>query len=190
MADYPLKKYPFTGACGLNCGLCPRYYTEGPSRCPGCGGQAFFSKHPSCGFLTCCAIEKGLECCGQCEELKNCPRMLKNLEAAKERDFFISYQPVADNLAFIKEKGVDEFARLEEEKIAFLKELLENYDDGRSRGSLCLSCQLLPLDELKNTVGAVSSTPQENDAKKKARALKAAISGLAETLGICLSLRK
>ena len=191
MADYSLKKYPVTGACGLNCGLCPRYYTDGPSRCPGCGGPDFFHKHPSCGFLTCCVKDKGLECCGQCHALEDCPRVLKNLKASKEHDSFISYQPLAGNLAFIKEKGIEEFARLEEEKITFLKELLKQYDDGHSKSFFCLSCQLLPVDRLKDTVDTIKdSMPQNAGIREKAKFVRAAIGELAEILGISLKLRR
>lgn len=191
MADYSLKRYPVIGACGLNCGLCPRYYTEGPSRCPGCCGPDFFNKHPSCGFITCCVKENGLESCGQCRDLENCPRVLKNLEAVKERDSFISYQPLASNLTFIRDKGIEEFVRLENEKIAFLKELLKHYNDGRSKSFLCLSCQLLPLGNLKNTTNSIKDRIPENaDTKEKARAARAAINELAGTLGISLKLRK
>lgn len=31
-SKYPLKKYPVVGACGLDCGLCPRYHTNGRSK--------------------------------------------------------------------------------------------------------------------------------------------------------------
>ena len=114
--------------------------------------------------------------------------MLKNLEAAKERDSFISYRPLAGNLTFIKKKGIEEFVRLEKEKIAFLKELLKKYDDGRSRSFLCLSCQLLPLENLKDTINSIRDRIPENAAtKEKARA---ALNELAETLGISLKLRK
>jgi hypothetical protein len=191
MADYSLKRYPIVGACGLDCGLCPRYYTDGPSRCPGCGGPDFFNKHPSCGFITCCVKEKGLESCGQCRDLKNCPKVLKSLEAAKECDSFISYKPLAGNLTFIRDKGIEEFVRLEKEKVRFLKELLERYNDGRSKSFLCLSCQLLPLHNLKDAIRFIKDCiPEGTDVKEKARVVRAAISELAETLGISLKLRK
>ncbi len=47
------KQYPSLGCCSLDCGMCPAYYTDGPSQCPGCGGEYFFEKHPSCFFITC-----------------------------------------------------------------------------------------------------------------------------------------
>jgi hypothetical protein len=43
-ATKPVKIYPTIGACGLDCGLCTRYYTVGPSRCPGCCGPDSFTK--------------------------------------------------------------------------------------------------------------------------------------------------
>ncbi|MBP7049418.1 MAG: DUF3795 domain-containing protein [Phycisphaerae bacterium] len=62
------KKYPTIGVCGLDCGLCPRYYTAGPSRCLGCAGPDFPNRHPSCSFITCCVKKKGLEVCGECPD--------------------------------------------------------------------------------------------------------------------------
>jgi len=117
--------------------------------------------------------------------------VLKNLKASKKHDSFISYQPLTGNLAFIKEKGIEEFARLEEEKITFLKELLKQYDDGHSKSFFCLSCQLLPVDRLKDTVDAIKdSMPQNAGIREKAKFVRAAIGELVETLGISLKLRK
>ena len=53
------KKYPTIGCCGIDCGLCPRYYTEGKSRCPGCFGPQFMDiMGQSCSFITCCVKNK------------------------------------------------------------------------------------------------------------------------------------
>jgi len=65
--EYQTRKYPQFAACGLNCGLCPRYYTVGSSRCPGCAGKGFLEVHPTCGILSCCQ-RKGLEYCFECGE--------------------------------------------------------------------------------------------------------------------------
>jgi hypothetical protein len=56
-----LKKHETIAACGIDCGLCPRFYTKGNSACPGCGGLNFKEKHPSCGVLTCCVLKNGFE---------------------------------------------------------------------------------------------------------------------------------
>ncbi len=189
--DYPLKKYPIVGACGLNCGLCPRYHTEGPSRCPGCGGPDFGQKHPSCGFITCCVKQRKLETCAQCTDWADCERLARVLEAAKSHDSFISYRPVPANLGFIRESGIEEFARQEIEKQEFLEYLIDNYDEGRSKSFYCTACQLLPLDKLREALAeAEAEMPEVADVKEKARLVRAAINKLAGSMKIDLKLRK
>jgi len=106
MNKYPLKKYPVVGACGLNCGLCPRYHTEGTSRCPGCCGPDFWQKHPGCAFITCCVKRRNLETCAQCVDWAECEKVTRLLDSARYHDSFISYKPLAGNFAFIQKNGL------------------------------------------------------------------------------------
>ncbi|MFC1938806.1 DUF3795 domain-containing protein [Chloroflexota bacterium] len=191
MDKYPLRKYPLVGVCGLNCGLCPRYYTEGVSRCPGCCGADFWQKHPACGFITCCVKKKGLETCAECPDFDGCERLAKLLDSARQSDSFISYRPIEANLSSIREHGIEEFARLETEKQEFLRHLLANYDEGRSKSFYCTSCQLVPLDSLRQALKAAESDLTRGaDVKEKAKTLRALISRMADSLGIDLRLRK
>ncbi len=191
MDKYPLKKYPIVGACGLNCGLCLRYYTEGTSRCPGCCGKDFWEKHPACGFITCCVKKRHLETCAQCVDWAGCERVAKLLDSAKHRDSFISYKPLAANFAFIQKKGIEEFVRLEMEKQECLRYLIDNYNEGRSKSFYCTSCQLIPLDKLKEALANAEPKIAENiGIKEKAKIVRAAISNLADILQIDLKLRK
>ena len=191
MEKYPLKKYPIVGACGLNCGLCPRYYTEGTSRCPGCCGPGFWQKMPGCGFITCCVKKKGLEACAQCVDWEECDRVVRLLDSAKYKDSFISYRPVAANFAFIQKTGIGEFARREVEKQKFLRHLIGNYDEGRSKSFYCTSCQLIPLEKLKEALAdAEIKMTEATDIKDKAKIVRLAISRIADNLQIDLKLRK
>jgi hypothetical protein len=191
MDKYPLKKYPIVGVCGLNCGLCPRYHTEGASRCPGCCGPDFWQKHPSCGFITCCVKKKGLETCAQCVDWEECEKVAKLLDSAKYNDSFISYRPLAANYAFIQKNGIEEFIRLETEKQKFLRHLIDNYDEGRSKSFYCTSCQLIPLDKLREAlVDAETKIIEATNIKDKAKLVRAAISRIADSLQIDLKLRK
>ena len=191
MDKYPLKKYPVVGACGLNCGLCPRYYTEGTSRCPGCCGPDFWQKMPGCGFITCCVKQRNLETCAQCADWNQCDRVARLLNLAKEHDSFISHRPPPATYAFIQKYGIEEFVRLEMEKQEFLRNLIDNYNEGRSRTFYCTSCQLIPLDRLKEAqADAQTRITGDTDIKERARIVRAAISNLADTLQIDLKLRK
>ncbi len=186
---HPLKKYPEVGACGLDCGLCPIYHSESTSKCPGCCGPDFFQKHPTCAVITCCVKQKNLEVCAQCADWAGCEKALKRLNTTV--DSVISYKPIAANFAFIREHGIEEFARLELEKQGLLKHLLDMYNDGRARRFYCTACQLLPLDKLKKAVADVEAEIAADTAiKEKASAMRSAISALAEDLKIDLRLRK
>jgi hypothetical protein len=191
MTKYQLKKYPIVGACGLNCGLCPRYHTEGKSRCPGCGGPDFGQKHPSCGFITCCVKQRNLETCAQCADWSDCKRVARVLDAAKGQDSFISYRPVPANFAYIRNYGIEEFVKREVEKCEFLEYLIDNYDEGRSKSFYCTSCQLLPLEKIKEALAeAEAKITADTDIREKARLVRAAINNLADALKINLKLRK
>ncbi len=191
MNKYPLKKYPIVGACGLNCSLCPRYHTEGTSRCPGCCGPGFWQKHPGCGFITCCVKRRNLETCAQCGDWVRCGKVARLLDSAKQHDSFISHRSLAANFAFIQENGIEEFTRLEMEKQKFLRHLIDNYDEGRSKSFYCTSCQLIPLGRLKKTLDDVEiKITEDTGIKEKAKIVRASISSLAGSLQIDLKLRK
>lgn len=188
---HPLKKYPVVGACGLNCGLCPRYHSAGASRCPGCCGPDFWQKHPGCAVITCCVKQRNLETCAECPDWTGCAKAAKRLDWGKSHDSVISYRPLTANFAFIQAHGIDEFARLEMEKQKLLKHLIENYDDGRAKSFYCTSCQLLSFDKLKEAVvNAEAKIPKNADIKTKASVVRAAINSLADALQVDLKLRK
>ncbi len=191
MDRYPLKKYPIVGACGLNCSLCPSYHARGKSRCPGCCGPDFWQKHPGCAFITCCVKWKNLETCVLCVDWTECEKVAKLLDSAKYHDSFISYRPLAINFAFIQKNGIEEFARLEIEKQEFLRHLINNYDDGRSKSFYCVSCQLIPLNKLKEALANTETKIAEDvGIKEKVKVVRVAINNLADTLRIDLKLRK
>ncbi len=99
--------------------------------------------------------------------------------------------PIAPNLAFIREKGITEFARRAIEKQKFLTYLIDNYNDGRTKSFFCTSCQLLPLEKLGEAVSAEEATLSDtSDIKEKAKIIRGAISTLADNLKIDLRLRK
>lgn len=136
---------PTIGCCGIDCGLCPRHYTDGASRCPGCGAEGFEKVHPSCGFLTCCVKKQGLAVCGQCEDYP-CKRFDKE---TGERDSFVLHRRMIPNQEEIRDNGLAAFLARQSERIAFLKAALAKYDDGRSRNFYCIAATLLSVESLK-----------------------------------------
>jgi hypothetical protein len=179
------KKYETIGCCGIDCGLCPKFYTTGDSACPGCGGKNFKEKHPSCGYLTCCAINKGFEVCSQCQEYP-CNRFDSEKSGF---DSFVTHRKVFTNLDFIKEKGIDQFIKNQKTRINILNELLTCCDDGRSKSFYCISCALLPVAQLEEANKfADSLNSKDIELKEKAKLVKDSLNRTAVTTNICLKL--
>jgi len=180
-----MKRYPTVGACGLDCGLCPRYYTAGPSRCPGCAGPDFRNKHPSCSFITCCVKKKTLEVCGECPDFP-CPKFKSDEEyrRVKESSSYPPYRNVMPNLKSVKEHGIQRFVEQQRTRIRLLEKMIADFDDGRSKSYYCKSAALLNPADLKNSLdAAVRKTKADhvkpNDTKTKARILRGLLDALA-----------
>jgi hypothetical protein len=184
------KTYPTIGVCGLDCGLCPRYYTRGTSRCPGCAGPGFFNKHPSCSFITCCVKKKELEVCAECSEFP-CSKFKRNEEyqQLKESSSYPSYKKVMPNLNFIKEHGIEKFIGQQKKRIKLLEAMIENFDDGRSRSFFCKAATLLDLIDLRNSLDKTiqkikTDKIKQDDVKNKARILKTILNEIALKEGV------
>jgi hypothetical protein len=180
-----LKKYETIGCCGIDCGLCPRFYTKGDSSCPGCGGLNFKEKHPSCGFLTCCVIKNGFEVCSDCNDFP-----CKRFDSEKDGfDSFVTHKKVFSNLDFIKSNGIDLFIDKQKIRMGILTEFLTNFDDGRSKSFFCLSCALLPLDKFQESHDIVKNSKDSTDIKIKNKRLRELLLKIADTLEIDLKLK-
>jgi hypothetical protein len=139
-------KHPTIGCCGIDCGLCPRYYTDGSSRCPGCAGD---ERPFSCGFITCCVKKHGLPVCAECGEYP-CAKYADREKI--EKDSFVTHKRMFQNQGMIREVGLDAFLAKQAERMAFLDDALGNHNDGRSKGFYCLAAALLTAENLKDAL--------------------------------------
>lgn len=181
-----LKKYETIGCCGIDCGLCPRFYTKGDSTCPGCGGLYFKDKHPSCGFLTCCVIINGIEVCSDCNDYP-CKRFNSEKDGY---DSFVTHKKVFANLDYIKNNGIGNFIAYQNVRIDILNYLLTNFDDGRSKNFYFISCALLPVEKLQEVRRFSKTLNEEIETKEKCKLIKNSLTKIADLLGIDLRLNK
>jgi hypothetical protein len=186
-----IKKYNTLGCCGIDCGLCPRYYTEGDSKCPGCFGRDFAKKHPPCSFATCCAKNHNLEACGQC---KNFP--CKKYDNEKiQKDSFVTHKRMMENQEIIQKNGIEKYIKKQDFRIKILEKILSEYNDGRSKSYFCTAVALLDIKGLNASIKkAENKIKEENilgkDYKNKANILKKIISEYAQENHIEIKLVK
>lgn len=194
MSEHPIKNYPKIGCCGLDCGLCPRYYTVGSSKCPGCCGQDFFNKHPSCSYITCCVEKKKLEVCAQCSEFP-CSKFESWLEKGVEYDSFLTYEKVKPNLNFIRAYGLEKFIEHQRKRIGLFEKMLKNFDDGRSKSFYCIAATLLSISDLETSLKKAvhilnTEVTNSDDTKTKSKILKEFLNEAADINKVELKLRK
>lgn len=185
------KQIAALGCCGIDCGLCPRYYTDGASKCPGCCGSNFEQLHPSCGYVSCCAKKKGLEVCAECTDYP-CTRFDKE---TGEFDSFVTHANVLSNQADIRKYGLTAFTEQQNERIAHLTRMLSDFDDGRSKSYFCLAAALLSLDgqvkAIKEAEHLIASESiASNERKARAKILRAELERVAHEEQTELKLRK
>lgn len=193
MSGKTVKKHPTLGCCGLDCGLCPRYYTEGSSQCPGCCGPDFYSKNPGCGFITCCVKKNNLEVCGECNDYP-CQRFNDWLKK-KAYDSFLTHKKIDPNQDFIKKHGLQVYIEQQSKRIHLLEEMLKDFNDGRSKSFYCISTTLLSIEALEKIIRDSKkkiklSNVKDDDFKTKATILKDFLKKAAEKEHIKLKLNK
>jgi len=183
--SYTQRDYPQFSACGLNCGLCPRYHTSGASRCPGCSGDGFLAKHPKCGVLSCCQ-HKNLAYCYPCDEFP-----CKKYDGVDRSDSFITHLNQHKDLEKAKNTGMDAYAKELDKKIAILETLLAHYDDGRRKSFFCVAINLLELQDIKATLKQIAlEAHPEQSTKERAAIAVGLLRAMADKRGISLALRK
>ena len=179
-----LKRYETIAACGIDCGLCPRFYTKGHSVCRGCGGLNFKEKHPSCGVLTCCVIKNGFETCAECSDFP-CARFKTEGAGC---DSFVTHKKMLSNLEEIKVVGIEKFVEKQKVRMDILSALLRNFDDGRAKSFFCQTCALLPIDKLQEIHCELQKAVAQVEWKEKSKVARKRITEIAETLAIDLKL--
>lgn len=180
------RKYPLFSLCGLNCGLCPRYHTQGESKCPGCGGKDFSNKHPSCAVINCNKKHDNVQYCYMCSSYP-CGRFLRN-----DKDSFITYQNVAKDFNSAQKEGVNNYIKILNEKIIILEFLLNNYNDGKRKNFYCLAVNLLDLKDLNDIMDEIRNniSRQEINHHEKINLIVDLLNEKADKRKIELKLRK
>lgn len=181
-------KYPEIGICGLSCRLCPRYQTEAKSKCGGCKSEIRMSA--GCPFITCALKKRGLEFCWHCEDHEACEKWKKHRELGKNFDSFKCYQKLEEDIAFIQEHGIEEFEKVQIIREQLLREMLQEFNEGRSKNYYCIAATVLDIDELEEALTQARNNCSGFDMKQKSKVLHSILDEIAEKKNCNLKLRK
>lgn len=124
-------KHREIGICGLSCWLCPHYHIDTCSRCLGCKSNDRIKM--GCTFITCAIKRKGIEFYWDCTEHETCEKWKNHRNAGKKVDSFKCYQKLEDDIAFILERGVTAFEKVQKTREQLLRDMLSEFNEGRSK---------------------------------------------------------
>lgn len=182
-------KYPAVAACGLSCRLCPRYYGDGKTRCDGGGCKSPSGMGAICPMVA-CAFKKGIEFCGDCGERESCARWRHKMNFSMEHDSHVSYQKLHDNIAFIRENGIEAFDREQERRGRLLARMIAGFNDGRSKGFYCAAATVMEIGELEQALTQAQTSSAGMPAREKAKAMRRTLENIAAEKHYNLVLRK
>lgn len=181
-------KHPAVGICGLSCRLCPSYHAQGPSRCGGCKSASRMAA--GCPFITCAVKRKQIEFCWECDESATCEKWRKHRGASQHADSFVCYQKLEANIAAIQHDGVNVFEREQKVKEKLLDEMLDEFNEGRSKTYYSIAATVLEIDELKTALARAAQATDGLNIQEKSRALHAQLDEVAAKKHYVLKLRK
>ena len=181
-------QYETIGVCGLGCRLCPNYNRDTKSRCEGCKSSGRMAV--GCPFITCAVKKRGVEFCWQCDEKKTCERWKRHRASGMVHDSFKCYQTLERDIAFIEQYGVEEFDKTQKLREKILKEMLDEFNDGRSKSYYCIAAAVMEVDELKAALDKAGQIPNTLGIKEKSAALHSALDEIAQRKGYLLKLRR
>jgi len=143
-----------------------------------------------CPFITCAVKRKGIEFCWECEESQGCDKWRKHREAGRSHDSFKCYQKLEDDISFILENGVKEFEKAQKAREKLLVEMLNGYNEGRSKNYYCVAATVMEPDELKDAIAQAEKKSDGLGIKEKSKILHSILDDIAAKKNYCLKLRK
>lgn len=170
--------------CGLNCGLCPMHLD---GYCPSCGGG---EGNQSCAIARCSLKRGSVAYCFQCPAYP-CERYA----GIDDYDSFITHFHRIRDMEKAADIGMDAYCAEQREKIRILRQLLNNYNDGRRKRFYCAAVNLLELPDLQQVMTELQQLAErtkENGQPAKEKAAYAAklLQAAADEKQLSLKLRK
>ena len=181
-------KFRELGVCGLSCRLCPRYHTDAESKCGGCKSEQRIAV--GCPFITCAVKRQGIEFCWDCQDSQTCEKWANHRDFGRQHDTFKCYQKLEDNISTIFEKGVESFEEQQKTRKQLLTEMLEEFNEGRSKSYLCIAATVLDIEELRDALSQAKEKSAGLGVKDRSRVMHSVIDSIASGKNYYLKLRK
>lgn len=143
-----------------------------------------------CPFISCALKKKGIEFCWNCEENETCEKWAKHRESGKKADSFKCYQKLEDDIAFIQKNGVNEFEKTQKIREHLIKEMVREFNDGRSKSYYCIAATVMEIGELEEALIKARKNSDGLEIKERSGVLHAIVDDIARQKNYFLKLRR
>ncbi len=143
-----------------------------------------------CPFITCAVKKKGIEFCWECDESENCDKWREHRAHSRQYDSFVCYQRLEDNIAFIRQNGLKEFDKTQKMRERLLREMLDGFNEGRSKTYYSIAATVIDTEELKTALLRAKRESAGLEMKEKSKLLHSLLDEIAESKQYTLKLRK
>lgn len=164
------------------------YQTDAASKCNGCKSKDRMAL--GCPFITCAIKKKGVEFCWDCGENESCEKWRKHRKAGKEYDSFKCYQKLENDIAYIRNYGVQAYNEQQKIRENLLLRLLKDFNEGRSKSYYCIAATVLDIKELEGALAEADIKSQSLTIKEKAKLMHSLLDAIVLNRGYQLRLRK
>lgn len=144
----------------------------------------------ACPFHNCAVKRNGIDFCGLCDENKTCARWRRFREESKKRDSIVCYQRLEDNIDFIQKNGMEEFEKQQKTREKYLRTILNEFNEGRSKTFYCIAATVLEVGELERVLEKAREKSKGLDIGARSEVMHSFLNEIAEDKDYLLRLRK
>jgi len=95
-----------------------------------------------------------------------------------------------NNIAFIQKNGVNEFEKVQKTRENLLKEMLQEFNEGRSKSYYCVAATVLEIEELEETLNKAKKDSFGLEVKERSEIFHSILDKIADRKNYYLKLRK
>jgi len=121
---------------------------------------------------------------------QNLRKVEKEQGNGQKGDSILCYQKVEDNIAFIQKSGIAEFEKQQKTREKLLREMLAEFNEGRSKTLYCIAATVLEIGELETVLNEARVKANKLDLKAKSEVMCSLLDEVADNKNYLLKLRK
>jgi hypothetical protein len=123
-------------------------------------------------------------------ESKICEKWKKLRESSREHDSFKCYQTLEDDLNYIEKYGIEKFDEQQRIREQLLKEMLSEFNEGRSKSYYCIAATVMKIEELQNALNQARKNSNGLELRAKSKVMHSVLDAIARDNSYYLKLRK